>query len=164
MSFLAELAGQRRFSTESEELSIVPVMNMFLILIPFLVSMAVFAHVAVIDVSLPPEAGLGQGPKKNDLKLTVAMQAAGFQVVLGDSLLAAIPYKNDRPNYIALDSTLRAARPTLTHQEEAVVAVADGIIFEKVVAVMDVCREAGFAKLGLSGAPEENTTTETQRH
>jgi len=36
------------------ELDVTPVMNLFMVLIPFLVSMAVFTHIAVIDFSLPP--------------------------------------------------------------------------------------------------------------
>ena len=39
------------------DLDVTPVMNMFVILIPFLVSMAVFAHVSIIEFSLPPNVG-----------------------------------------------------------------------------------------------------------
>jgi biopolymer transport protein ExbD len=36
------------------DLDVTPVMNLFMVLIPFLVSMAVFTHLAVVDFSLPP--------------------------------------------------------------------------------------------------------------
>jgi biopolymer transport protein ExbD len=37
-------------------------------------------------------------------------------------------------------------------QDEVVIASLDGIAFKQVVHVMDICREAGFAKIGLSSA------------
>ena len=48
---------------EQIDLDVTPVMNLFMVLIPFLVSMAVFTHIAVIDFSLPPgdAAGDSQG-------------------------------------------------------------------------------------------------------
>jgi biopolymer transport protein ExbD len=40
-------------------------------------------------------------------------------------------------------------------QDQAIVAVQDGVAFKHVVAVMDRCREAGFVHIGLSSATDD---------
>ena len=44
---------------ETFDLDITPMMNIFMILIPFLVSMAVFTQIAVVEFSLPPAQSPG---------------------------------------------------------------------------------------------------------
>jgi hypothetical protein len=46
-------------SFDENDIDITPMMNMFIILVTFLVSMAVFTHVAILDFSLPPNVGAG---------------------------------------------------------------------------------------------------------
>ena len=42
--------------TETKDVDVTPVMNVFVILIPFLLLMAVFTKIAIIDFSLPSAA------------------------------------------------------------------------------------------------------------
>ncbi len=158
MSFLADLDRQRPSkAVEETELNIVPVMNTFLILIPFLVSMAVFAHVAIIPVNLPPDAGMGKGAGKKDLKLTVAVARDGFRLALGEELLDSLGLKGETFDYEGLRASLARIRPNLQQQDQAIVAVSDGIVFDQVVQIMDAAREGGFPKIGLSGSAEDKT-------
>jgi len=137
------------------DVDVTPVMNMFVILIPFLVSMAVFTQVAIIDFSVPSDVGqaAGQPSGKPKLKLTVLLTESFLGVVEGDNLLDSLPM-TDHGQYAfdSLKSVLSRRRPLSDFPDEVVVAVRDGIAFKYAVRAMDVSRESGFTKIGISGA------------
>ena len=139
------------------ELDVTPVMNMFIILIPFLVSMAVFTHLAILRFSLPPNVGTGldNSQGKPRLKLTVVMTDAYCAVTLGEKLLDSIPLKAGEYDLAVLSQRLEAHRADIDIRDEAVLAVRDNIAMKNVVAVMDRVREAGFESIGLSNATED---------
>ena len=137
------------------DVDVTPVMNMFVILIPFLVSMAVFTQVSIIDFSVPPDAGQAsaQPSGKPKLKLTVLLTESFLGVVEGDALLDSLPMlDNGQYAFDSLKHALTARRPQSDFPDEVVVAVRDGIAFKYAVKAMDVSRESGFTKIGISGA------------
>ncbi len=146
--------GQFSDADETPDLDVTPIMNMFVILIPFLVSMAVFTHLAVLRFSLPPNAGAGLDSSNGAprLKMTVVIAPDYIALTRGDQMLDSIAVKEERYDFAGLEKQLALRRPTLEIQDEAVVAVQDKIPFKHVVAVMDRCRDAGFEKIGLSTA------------
>jgi len=136
---------------EAVNLDVTPVMNMFVILIPFLVSMAVFAQLSVLKFSLPSNAGAEQGgPQKKDLKLTVVMSPEAFLLTIGEMLVDSIPSTEEGLDFDRLSQALAENRETLTRKEEVVLAVDDKINFDNIVQTMDVCRNGGFSKIALS--------------
>jgi biopolymer transport protein ExbD len=154
MKSLRQNSKQPSTKVGTIDLDVTPVMNMFVILIPFLVSMAVFTHYSVLEFGLPPNAGVGSGgPKKTDLKLTVVMHQAGFDLTVGDSLMNTVPLNMDTGGLSSLEESLAEVRAYLNRKNEVVVAVNDGIVFDKVVQVMDVCRKTGFEKVALAEGP-----------
>lgn len=139
---------------EVPDIDVTPVMNMFVILIPFLVSMAVFTHVSIIDFGLPPNVGsnLDSSQGKPKLKLTILVTNQYLGVTLGEQMLDSIPRTSEAFPLQELRNRLAARRPTLEIQDEAIVSVADRVKFKHVVNVMDLCRESGFEKVGLSSS------------
>ena len=141
-------------AAEESEIDITPMMNMFIILVTFLVSMAVFTHIAIIDFTLPPNvgAGLDMSKGKPKVKLTVRLGSDFLGIVAGDKLLDSLPVvKGDFP-FKELAVRLAERRKTAAVQDEVVIASLDEIAFKRVVRVMDICRETGFARVGLSSA------------
>lgn len=142
---------------EAVDLDVTPVMNMFVILIPFLVSMAVFTHFSILEFSLPPNVGTGLDISngKPKLKLTVVLTRDYLAVTCGENMLDSIPLVRGEYNYPALQESLAAHRNATENQSEAVVAVRDGVRFKHVVTVMDRVKEKGFTRIGLSSATED---------
>jgi biopolymer transport protein ExbD len=137
------------------DVDVTPVMNMFVILIPFLVSMAVFTQVAIIDFSVPPDAGqaAARSSGKPKLKLTVLLTESFLGVVEGENMLDSIPLlDNGEYAFDSLRQVLALRRPRSEFPDEIVVAVRDGVAFKHAVKAMDVGRESGFANIGISGA------------
>ncbi len=60
-------------ASEVFDIDVTPVMNMFVVLIPFLVSMAVFSHFASHDFYLPSNAGAGLDQSQGKLKLKTTL-------------------------------------------------------------------------------------------
>ncbi|MGA2507565.1 MAG: biopolymer transporter ExbD [Chitinispirillaceae bacterium] len=141
-------------SGESNEIDIAPVMNMFIVLVTFLISMAVFTHVAIMEFTLPPNvgAGLDQSKGKPKLRLTVRVGADYVGIVLGDKLLDSLPVAKGKFPFDTLAAKLQIRRKETALHDEIIIASRDEIAFKQVVHVMDICRETGFSKVGLSSA------------
>ena len=147
-------------SGEDNEIDVAPVMNMFIILVTFLISMTVFTHIAILEFTLPPNVatGLDQSKGKPLLRLTVRLGSDYMGIVLGDKLLDSLPVDDGKFPFEAFAARLKERRTGAGIGDEIVIASRDEIAFKQVVHVMDLCRDAGFAKVGLSSAtvnPEE---------
>ena len=140
------------------DVDVTPIMNMFVILIPFLVSMAVFTQVAIIDFSVPSDVGQSthQSTGKPKMKLTVLLTESFLGVVEGENMLDSLPMlDNGQYPFDSLKTVLSARRPHSDFPDEVVVSVRDRIAFRYVVTAMDVGRESGFTKIGISGAADD---------
>ena len=149
---------QRRPSVAAQvaDLDVTPVMNMFIILIPFLVSMAAFTHLAVHSFGLPADEGPGEATVAADLPLTVAVGLQGIVVVRGDVVLAELPTDAGVPDLDALASVLTTAE----RAPRLVLAVDDPVGVDTVVACLDRCRAAGYEDIGLAAGTGVTITRE----
>ncbi|MFH0921087.1 MAG: biopolymer transporter ExbD [Fibrobacterota bacterium] len=147
--------------TEAEiDLDTSPIMNVLVILIPFLASVAVYTQLAVLNLSLPPNvgAGLSLDSGRPKLKLTVVLSPERLAITYGEKMLDSLPKVNGVYDYAGLAERLKARRASADLKDEAVVAVRDAVAFKYVVDVLDVCRESGFTKSGLAAAAEDPGT------
>jgi len=139
-----------------EDIDVTPVMNMFIILIPFLVSMAVFTRMSIIEFSLPPNVGvqMNQSQEKPVPKLTIRIGNDYLGIVLGEELLDSLPVSSGNFPMETLREQIRIRASLHGYSGEVVIASSDGVAFKQVVAVMDICRDAGLDKIGLSSATD----------
>ncbi|MCP4571332.1 MAG: hypothetical protein GY838_03200 [bacterium] len=147
MTILNASLTRRRPSLAADvaDLDVTPVMNMFIILIPFLVSMAAFTHLAAHHFGLPRDEGAGEASTASELPLTVAVGTAGVVIVKGDVVLAELPAGED-----GQDLDLLAAVLTDQPAGRLVLAVDDPVGVDVVVTCLDRCRAAGFDDVGLA--------------
>jgi biopolymer transport protein ExbD len=140
------------------ELDLTPMMSMFLILLPFLVSMAVLTHLTILEFSLPPNvnAGLaGPSTEKPRLKLTLVLTPEYLLVTHGDRLLDSLPNRDGSYDLGHLTDILVRRKQELNLESELVVASRDQVRLKHIVALMDKCKAAGFEKIGLSSATSD---------
>ncbi len=155
MSALLDRASIRRQAPTSgsaeTNVDVTPVMNMFVILIPFLISMAVFSHLAVLRFALPGNTHT-QGTQANPtLPITVALAVDGLAVTHGERILQEIPRIAPGHDFPGLSAALASLRGgPATPADTIVIAVDDDVAFEDVVGCMDACREAGFERISLA--------------
>ncbi|MDG5813616.1 biopolymer transporter ExbD [Chitinispirillales bacterium ANBcel5] len=136
------------------DLDVTPVMNLFMVLIPFLVSMAVFTHIAVIDFRLPSsdvQDSQVVADKRNDLDLSVVVSSKGFRVVGTGKKLNLVPIEHGQYNFDTLKELLRVVKLEYPSQESIILVFEGGVLYENIVRFMDICRELQFEDIGLSG-------------
>ncbi|MFH0918782.1 MAG: biopolymer transporter ExbD [Fibrobacterota bacterium] len=145
---------------EAEDIDVTPLMNMMVILIPFLISMAVFTEVAAINFSLPPAMAEGEGPsneppaanESEKLDISIAITDQGFTLAgTGQVLPPILKTADGKYDHEALNRALRAIKMHYPNQEDIVLIIEQDIFYEDIVTVMDICRDAQFPNIGLSG-------------
>ena len=134
------------------DLDVTPVMNLFMVLIPFLVSMAVFIHIAAIDFSLPPaqtEEGAVEDSKELDISIIVT--SSGFRIVGTGKKLDLIPRLQGQYQFEKLRVLLKAIKFEYPSQKSVVLVLEADILYNDIIKFMDICRESQFPDIGLSG-------------
>jgi biopolymer transport protein ExbD len=137
---------------EPFDLDITPMMNIFMILIPFLVSMAVFTQIAVVEFSLPPAQVPGEGDEQNkELDISIVVTANGFQIVGTGRKLDLIPKTQGEYQFTELRALLKAIKFQYPSQKSVVIVFDGEILYDDIIKFMDICRESQFPDIGLSG-------------
>ncbi len=107
---MARLGRMRRSREEDPDVNLIPIMNMFMVLIPFLLMSASFFHVKAINTSIPVHASTPAKAEiqKEKVKITVILEIKEDQLRI--SAMA------DTPNDVAL-SQVRTVIPRLPGSE-----------------------------------------------
>jgi biopolymer transport protein ExbD len=134
------------------DLDVTPVMNLFMVLIPFLVSMAVFTHIAAIDFSLPPAQTEGTDDvDTKELDISIVVTNNGFRVVGTGKKLDLVPRVKGRYQFEQLRVLLKAIKFEYPSQKSVVLVLDSDVLYDDIVKFMDICRESQFPDIGLSG-------------
>lgn len=137
---------------EAFDLDVTPVMNLFMVLIPFLVSMAVFTHLAVIDFSLPPSKSAGESTEQTkELDISIVITSNGFQIVGTGKKLDMIEKVQGKYQWEQLRVFLKAIKFQYPSQKSVVLVLDPDVLYDDIVKFMDICRESQFPDVGLSG-------------
>jgi biopolymer transport protein ExbD len=86
--------------------------------------------------------------------MTVVVTPHYYALTYGDKMLDSIPVTENESSYSVLKERILQRRETVEVHDEALVAVRDKVRFQSMVKVMDICRECGFEKVGVSSATE----------
>jgi biopolymer transport protein ExbD len=139
-------------SIEPFDLDITPMMNIFMILIPFLVSMAVFTQIAVVEFSLPPAQVPGEGDEQNkELDISIVVTPNGFQIVGTGRKLDMVPKTQGDYQFSQLRGLLKAIKFQYPSQKSVVIVFDGEVLYDDIIKFMDICRESQFPDIGLSG-------------
>jgi biopolymer transport protein ExbD len=132
-------------------LEIMPLMNVFVALIPMLLLSAVFIKVAVIDLNAPPtaenDAGLDNQPK---LALAVTIKDDYF-VVEGDRITKRVIVRADRDAKEQLSGVLTEIAAERPDNQEIMIISQATTRYEDIISVMDISRGAGLPSVSLLG-------------
>jgi len=138
---------------EPEELNLLPLMSLFVALVPALLYSAVFVPVSALGLDFP---GTGGAATESPLALAVRLSDTAY-------MIEGVPDSAYAP--IARDADPAAARTELRAQLDgvharypgsggAILVVSPQVPYRDVVQVMDEVREAGFGNSTLLGAAQ----------
>jgi biopolymer transport protein ExbD len=111
---------KRRFRRRhpAVELNITAFMNLMVVLVPFLLMTAVFSHITILDLNLPPPGDDVKQPKKPPYEIRLTIQKNNL--LLSDNragLIKRVEQKNGQHDYVGLNQILiqvKARFPDLT--------------------------------------------------
>jgi biopolymer transport protein ExbD len=134
----------RRLKKTPAALEITAFINLIVVLVPFLLSVAVFTHLAVIDLSLPAQSNeriQNLDPNK-PLKLEVIVRAKYVEVndKHGGKIVDPIPNIASGPDVRVLSGTIKMLKEKFPQHDDASVLAEDNVPYESLVQVMDAVR------------------------
>ncbi|TMA33389.1 MAG: biopolymer transporter ExbD [Deltaproteobacteria bacterium] len=155
----------RRPMRKPTELLLVPMIDIFTVLVTFLLMTAVFSRITIVELDLPSAASPSVTPPS--FRLEVIVKKEGFELTNGTSLIATIPKVNgayDLKSLGDLALSLKRDYPTATN---ASVLLQPDIEYDNLIQVMDVIRSAELpadsellAGLQPAGAPAQPAVPE----
>ncbi len=151
-------AGRNQMSSTAPVVpNLIPVMNLFLTIVPFLMLMLVITQVALIAFNFNQPTGegtggAGPGAKKNVPQVTVIIMASriasgtypGFEIREPGTAPDSISVANGRYNFVKLDRTLKAVRQRYPNLQDINVAPYDDVLYDNLIKTIDICRVNGF--------------------
>lgn len=136
------MAGRsRRRRQTAAHLEITAFINLIVVLVPFLLSTAVFSRLAVIDLSLPAQSSGVAQLKVNELQLEIVIQPEALEV--GDrvgGLIERIPNKDAAPDVAALSRLVQQIKNKFPEKLDATVMAQPNTPYDTLVQVMDAVR------------------------
>lgn len=149
--------GKRGRSLEPEELNLLPLMSLFVALVPALLYSAVFVPVSAMGLDFP---GTGGAATAGPLALAVRITDSTYAVEgVPDSAYASLARVPDAPATGSpalsdLRAELNGIHARFPGAGGAILVVSPQIPYRDVVTVMDQVREAGFGNSTLLGAAQ----------
>jgi biopolymer transport protein ExbD len=137
---------------EPEELNLLPLMSLFVALVPALLYSAVFVPVSALGLDFP---GTGGAATASPLALAVRVSEDALAVEgVPDATYPPIARADGAAAMQTLRAQLDEVHTRYPTTQGAILVVAPEIPYRDVVAVMDQVREAGFGNSTLLGAAQ----------
>jgi biopolymer transport protein ExbD len=145
----------RRLHKKPAELEVTAFINLIVVLVPFLLSTAVFSKLSVMELSLPAAAAPGlEQLKAEDLQLEIVLRADALEV--GDrigGLIQRIPARAEGPDTAALVALMQGIKAKFPQETQASVLAEGDTPYQHIVKVMDASRAAAFPEIAVGDAP-----------
>lgn len=139
-------------ATKSADVDLIPVMNLFVVMIPFLLLSAAFLHVGVIPTTLPTQTDGASDIAADTQSVTInlhmapeALHLSASNAVLEEEVLselaATIPRKGEAHDLEALTDVLHGIKSRYPNSDTVILLPGEGVVYSDVVLVLDAARE-----------------------
>ncbi|HEY7638573.1 MAG TPA: biopolymer transporter ExbD [Steroidobacteraceae bacterium] len=135
---------------------LVPMIDIFTVLVTFLLMTAVFSRVTILQLDLP-SANSGGAPTPPAFRLEVIVRESGFELTNGETLIAALPKtlagEYDFAQLAQLAQQLKQENPTVN---DASVLMERQVRYDYLIQVMDAIRSAPESAADSGGAAQRH--------
>src|SRR5687767_13392726 len=150
------------------ELLLVPMIDIFTVLVTFLLMTAVFSRITILELELRSAAG-GPAATEPEFRLEVILRAEGFELTNGTSVIATVPKAAGEYDLAALSKLAQSLKQEHPDVDDASILLEPRIEYDDLIQVMDAIRgaekpaEGGVATVaavnaGASDARREHVT------
>jgi len=154
---MAYRPSQRRKLSDKEvrEVNLIPIMNLFIVIIPMLMTIMVSAHLALNEITLPTGGGAGGGEEVNEQAeeipktITLGLYADRFELLIEDEAdVRMIPLQEDGSyDYPALDKQLNALKGEHENQSTVEILPDGQVLFDVLLRSIDICKMNNFPNI-----------------
>lgn len=141
---------------EHREPNLIPIMNLFIVIIPMLMTIMVSVHLAMIEITLPAQsAGGGNGEEAEEQvedlpkMITLALFPDRFEIMVeGDKGVTEIPQLSPgRHDFVTLDKNI--AELKIAHEKQGTIEVLPDptVRFDTLLRSIDICKSNNFPNI-----------------
>ena len=124
------------------ELNITAFMNLMVVLVPFLLMTAVFSHITILDLNLPPPGeNAARQPKQPPYELRVTIRQN--QLVISDNrvgMIKRIPPRGGEHDFATLKETLKQVKARLPNHTNITILAEQQTRYDDLISAMDSSR------------------------
>ena len=131
---------RNRHMRKPAELLLVPMIDIFTVLVTFLLMTAVFSRITIVELDLPSAASAK--PSEPVFRLEVIVRELGFELTNGSALIATIPKLNGEYDLKTLSQLALSLKRDHPDAQNASVLLEPEIAYDDLVQVMDAIRSA----------------------
>ncbi len=124
-------------------LLLVPMIDIFTVLVTFLLMTAVFARITILDLDLPSSASAS--PAKPEFRLEVIVRKEGLELTNGTDRIAAIPNVDGAYDLKTLTDLALSLKRDYPETDNASVLLEPEVEYDSLVQVMDAIRTVDSA-------------------
>jgi biopolymer transport protein ExbD len=129
----------RRLRGSGGELNLVPMIDIFTVLVTFLLMTAVFYRTVILELNLPSAQNEVTPPPS--LQLEIVVRKAKMQVAdRGSGLLSEFPNRAEGYDLVALSEYLKRVKDKFPEKLDATILLEPDISYDTLVQVMDTVR------------------------
>jgi biopolymer transport protein ExbD len=123
------------------ELNLVPMIDIFTVLVTFLLMTAVFSRITILQLDLPSSNSTSAGTPPA-FRLEVIVRHEGFELTNGTKLIATLPKVNGAYDFKALTSMAVALKQEYPDAKDASVLLERDVQYDYLIQAMDAVRTA----------------------
>ena len=123
------------------ELMLVPMIDIFTVLVTFLLMTAVFSRITILQLDLP-SSDSGGAPSPPQFRLEVIVRDSGFELTNGNTLIAAVPKVAGEYDYKMLSDLALQLKRENPDVDDASVLLERKVKYDYLIQVMDTIRSA----------------------
>ena len=123
------------------ELLLVPMIDIFTVLVTFLLMTAVFSRITIMELELPSAAGGATVPEP-EFRLEVILRSEGFELTNGTSVIAAVPKVGSEYDLAALSELAQSIKRDHPDVDDASILLEPKVEYDDLIQVMDAIRSA----------------------
>jgi biopolymer transport protein ExbD len=142
------------------EVMLVPMIDIFVVLVTFLLMTAVFSRVTILQLDLP-SANDGGPTVPPEFRLEVIVRESGFELTNGDVLIAALPKVDGEYDFARLAQLAQQLKSENPDVDDASVLMERAVQYDYLIQVMDAIRSAELPADGESAADHPGATQRT---
>jgi len=141
------------------EVMLVPMIDIFVVLVTFLLMTAVFSRITVLQLDLP-SANDGGAAAPPEFRLEVIVRESGFELTNGETLIAALPKIDGEYDWATLTQLAQQLKSEHPDVDDASVLMERTVKYDYLIQVMDAIRSVD---LPVNGEPAAGSIVPTKR-